>query len=36
LDPKAFIDTTIAPKIYPGNDFHKVYVAEIVGAWEKK
>ncbi|MDR1729989.1 MAG: flavin reductase family protein [Prevotellaceae bacterium] len=36
LDPKAFIDPEIASKIYPENDFHKVYVAEIVGAWEKK
>ena len=36
LDPKAFLDTTIAPKVYPENDFHKVYVAEIVNAWEKK
>ncbi len=36
LDPKAFLDTTITSQIYPENDFHKVYVAEIVGAWEKK
>ena len=36
LDPKAFLDITIAPKIYPGDDFHKMYVAEIVSAWEKK
>ncbi len=35
LDPKAFLDTTIVSKIYPESDFHKVYVAEIVGAWEK-
>jgi len=36
LDPKAFTDTTLVNKIYKAGDFHKVYVAEIVNAWEKK
>ena len=29
FDPKDFIDTTIAEKWYPQNDFHYIYYAEI-------
>lgn len=36
LNPEAFIDRAILEKSYPEKDFHKVYVAEIVNAWEKK
>lgn len=36
LNPEAFIDTAIVSAHYPAKDFHKVYVAEIVKAWEKK
>ncbi len=36
LDPKDFLDTAIVSKNYPDKDFHKVYVAEIVNAWEKR
>lgn len=36
MNPAAFIDPTIVEGTYPGKDFHKVYVAEIVNVWEKK
>lgn len=36
LRPEAFTDAETAVKYYPGKDFHKVYVAEIVGVWKKK
>ena len=36
LNPDAFIDSKILKDFYPGKDYHKVYVAEIVNAWEKK
>jgi len=31
-----FIDTTIAPTVYPNKDFHRVYIGEITDVWEKK
>jgi len=31
-----FIDGDIAPKIYPTNDFHKMYIGEIVNVWIKQ
>lgn len=36
LNTEAFIDKTIPEKVYGEGDFHKVYIAEIVNAWEKK
>ena len=33
LNPKAFIDTSIISNVYPGDDFHKVYIGEIVNTW---
>lgn len=36
LNPEAFIDPKILDNVYPEKDYHKVYVAEIVNAWEKK
>jgi flavin reductase (DIM6/NTAB) family NADH-FMN oxidoreductase RutF len=36
LDPEAFLDTAISPEFYPERNFHRVYVAEVVNAWEKK
>lgn len=36
LNPEAFIDQNILESVYPDKDYHKVYVAEIVNAWEKK
>ena len=36
LNPDAFIDLKILKDVYSGKDYHKVYVAEIVNAWEKK
>ncbi len=36
LNPEAFIDQKILESVYPDKDYHKVYVAEIVNAWEKK
>lgn len=36
LNPNSFIDKSIADKVYPGNDFHYLYVAEITGCYVKK
>lgn len=36
MNPEAFIDPKILEDVYPGKDYHKIYVAEIVNAWEKK
>lgn len=35
LKPEAFADQSLIPKWYKENDFHKVYVAEIVNAYQK-
>ncbi len=34
--PENFADTSIASKIYPTKDFHKMYIGEIVNVWMKK
>lgn len=34
LEKADFTDTSIPDKHYPDNDFHKMYVGEIVGAWK--
>lgn len=36
LTPEQFIATELTAKWYPGNDFHKMYVAEIVNMWVKE
>jgi flavin reductase (DIM6/NTAB) family NADH-FMN oxidoreductase RutF len=36
LKPENFIDKTLIDKNYEANDFHKIYVAEIINAWQKK
>lgn len=36
LNPEAFIDKQIIDNTYQGGDYHKMYVAEIVNAWESK
>lgn len=36
IKPEYFIETGLDTKWYPEKDYHKVYVAEIVNAWEKK
>ncbi|MDR2885981.1 MAG: flavin reductase [Rikenellaceae bacterium] len=35
LDPAAFVDKNIAQKVYPGKDFHRMYIVEIVAAYQK-
>jgi flavin reductase (DIM6/NTAB) family NADH-FMN oxidoreductase RutF len=35
FDADHFIATEIAPQIYPTNDFHKLYIGEIVNVWVK-
>ncbi len=35
LDPKAFVDTAAVSKWYPTNDFHKMYVGEIIKVYRK-
>ena len=35
FDSAAFIDTTIVGKMYPNQDFHTVYVGEIINAYIK-
>lgn len=30
IDPSGFLDPTIAPDCYPANDYHRLYVGEIV------
>lgn len=35
LDPSAFLDPTIDPKMYPQKDYHKLFVGEIVKVLEK-
>jgi flavin reductase (DIM6/NTAB) family NADH-FMN oxidoreductase RutF len=32
LDPAGFVDDTIIPKCYPDNDFHRMFVGEVVQA----
>ncbi len=34
LNPEAFVDQTIPAKIYPKKDFHRMYVVEIVAAYQ--
>lgn len=36
LRPEDFLDKSLAEQWYPAKDYHKMYVAEIVNAWEKK
>lgn len=36
FDEKNFIDTTIVSNIYSAKDFHRIYIGEITGVWEKK
>lgn len=36
LNPEAFINKQIIEDTYKAKDFHKMYVAEIVNAWEEK
>ncbi len=33
LDPAAFIEKPLIEKIYPGGDFHRMYIVEITAAW---
>ena len=35
LVPESFIDPTLAEKNYPSNDFHRMYIGEIVAVLEK-
>lgn len=35
VNAAAFTDQTLIAKNYPDGDFHKLYVAEIVGAWRR-
>jgi flavin reductase (DIM6/NTAB) family NADH-FMN oxidoreductase RutF len=35
FDPASFTDPSIANKIYPNNDFHVMYVGEIVNVYRK-
>lgn len=36
LRSEHFLDKSLAEQWYPAKDYHKMYVAEIVNAWEKK
>lgn len=36
LEEKFFKDREMVEELYPKKDFHKLYVAEIVNAWEKE
>ena len=36
LNKENFTDDKIPAKLYPGDDFHKMYVVEIVNAWIKE
>ena len=36
IDPKGFIDKTLDSKNYPDNDYHKMYVGEIVACYVKE
>ncbi|MCC8036211.1 MAG: flavin reductase family protein [Rikenellaceae bacterium] len=35
LSKEAFVDSTIPGKIYPDDDFHKMFIGKITGAWMK-
>ena len=35
LEPEQFLDAGIARKHYPEQDYHYVYVAQVLDAWEK-
>ena len=30
LDPEAFIDKAILPEVYPAQDYHRMYVGEVM------
>lgn len=36
LDKEKFTDTRIPAKLYPENDFHTMYIVEIVNAWVRE
>lgn len=36
IRPEAFLDTVLIRQWYPEQDFHRMYVAEMVKVWEKK
>lgn len=36
LTEDSFVDGDIPPQVYPGGDFHKMYVGEIIAAEEKR
>ena len=36
FDESSFIDTDIITNVYPTKDFHRIYIGEIIGVWEKK
>jgi flavin reductase (DIM6/NTAB) family NADH-FMN oxidoreductase RutF len=35
FDPAGFVDTTLDGEIYPTGDYHRLYVGEITGCWQK-
>lgn len=35
LNPEAFVDVSIPEKVYPQQDFHKMYVGEIISVWKR-
>ncbi|HOU68734.1 MAG TPA: flavin reductase [Paludibacteraceae bacterium] len=35
IKPESFVDPSIVAQFYKANDFHKVYVAEITGVYQK-
>ena len=36
FEEKNFVDTEIITNVYPNKDFHRIYIGEITGVWEKK
>jgi len=36
LDPANFLQTDVAKKNYPSQDYHKFYIGEIIGCYVKR